>query len=187
MILRENHGCRRIAGAESTDAGSASSARSARDHGAGVDRGPRWLPQSDGPGLGVSATDRRPYPDLAATRDRPEGGPPFEAAGEDSKSFIPWIECRAADILLPDGSKNGGPGESKRLAWLAADMQPSAAIPVARCVDHLTPGACIDEFPTHPSRPDDEGMLTIPDSPGLGIEVDPDKLRRFCPEPITFR
>ncbi len=122
------------------------------------------------------------------------------------QAFQPWIERRAVDILQPDCTKNGGLSESRRIAWLAADhniqvvphgwntavglaadLQFSAAIPVARYVEYLTPCAYIDELTTEPFTLDDEGRLTIPSRPGLGIEIDTDRLRRFCPSPITFK
>ncbi|MFO0956622.1 MAG: mandelate racemase/muconate lactonizing enzyme family protein [Isosphaeraceae bacterium] len=121
------------------------------------------------------------------------------------QAFRPWIERRAVDILQPDCTKNGGLSESRRIAWLAsehnvqvvphgwntavglaADLQFSAAIPVARYVEYLTPCAYIDSLTTEPFRIDDRGHLQIPESPGLGIELDPDKLRRFSPEPVVF-
>jgi L-alanine-DL-glutamate epimerase-like enolase superfamily enzyme len=122
------------------------------------------------------------------------------------QSFRPWIERRAVDILQPDCTKNGGLSESRRIAWLAADhnvqvvphgwntavglaadLQFSAAVPVARYVEYLTPCAYIDELTAEPFVLDAEGRLTVPDGPGLGIAIDPDKLRRFCPERVTFR
>lgn len=122
------------------------------------------------------------------------------------QAFLPWIERRAVDILQPDCTKNGGLSESKRIAWLAfdhnvqvvphgwntaiglaADLQFSAAIPVARYVEYLTPCAYIDELTAEPFRLDDQGLLPIPARPGLGVEIDPDKLRRFCPERTVFR
>lgn len=122
------------------------------------------------------------------------------------QAFQPWIERRAVDILQPDCTKNGGLSESRRIAWqaydhniqvvphgwntaigLAADLQFSAAIPIARYVEYLTPCAYIDGLTTEPFRLDEQGMLTIPETPGLGVEIDPVKLKRFCPEPIIFR
>lgn len=122
------------------------------------------------------------------------------------QSFMPWIERRAADILQPDCTKNGGLGEFRRIAqlafdhnvqivphgWntaigLAADLQLSAALPVARYVEYLTPCAYIDELLAEPFSIDDEGMLSIPCKPGLGLAIDEQKLRRFCPQPIEFR
>jgi L-alanine-DL-glutamate epimerase-like enolase superfamily enzyme len=121
------------------------------------------------------------------------------------QSFRPWIERRAVDILQPDCTKNGGLGESRRIAWLAsdhnvqvvphgwntaiglaADLQFAASIPVARYVEYLTPSAYIDEITTEPFRLDDQGLLAIPTRPGLGVEIDPEKLKRFCPERIVF-
>jgi D-galactarolactone cycloisomerase len=122
------------------------------------------------------------------------------------QSFQPWIERRAVDILQPDCTKNGGLSESRRIAWLAfdhnvqvvphgwntaiglaADLQLSAAIPVARYVEYLTPCAYIDEITVESFRLDDKGLLKIPDGPGLGVEIDADKLSRFCPERVVFR
>jgi L-alanine-DL-glutamate epimerase-like enolase superfamily enzyme len=110
------------------------------------------------------------------------------------------------DILQPDCTKNGGLTESRRIAsmafdhniqvvphgWntaigLAADLQFSASIPVARYVEYLSPCAYIDEITTEPFLIDSTGLLTIPTRPGLGVEIDPDKLKRFCANPIMFR
>jgi L-alanine-DL-glutamate epimerase-like enolase superfamily enzyme len=121
------------------------------------------------------------------------------------QAFQPWIERRAVDILQPDCTKNGGLSESRRIAWLAADhnvqvvphgwntaiglaadLQFSAAIPVARYVEYLTPCAYIDELTTSPFTLDADGHLVIPDRPGLGVTIDPDRLRRFCSHPVRF-
>lgn len=121
------------------------------------------------------------------------------------QAFQPWIERRAVDILQPDCTKNGGLSESRRIAWLAydhnvqvvphgwntaiglaADLQFSAAIPVARYVEYLTPCAYVDGLLTEPLVLDAAGHLTIPVKPGLGVTVDPDKLKSFCREPVRF-
>jgi D-galactarolactone cycloisomerase len=121
------------------------------------------------------------------------------------QSFRPWIEHRAVDILQPDCTKNGGLSESRRIAWLAsdhnvqvvphgwntaiglaADLQFVASLPVARYVEYLTPSAYIDEITTEPFHLDGRGTLEIPTRPGLGVELDPDKLKRFCPERVVF-
>ncbi len=122
------------------------------------------------------------------------------------QSFQPWIERRAFDILQPDCTKNGGLSEFRRIAqlafdhniqvvphgWntaigLAADLQLSAALPVARYVEYLTPCAYIDELLAEPFHIDADGFLPIPCKPGLGLAIDEQKLRRFCPQPIEFR
>jgi L-alanine-DL-glutamate epimerase-like enolase superfamily enzyme len=122
------------------------------------------------------------------------------------QAFQPWIERRAVDILQPDCTKNGGLSESRRLAWmafdhnvqivphgwntaigLAADLQFSAAIPVARYVEYLTPCAYIDEILVEPFQLDEHGLLTIPALPGLGVELDSEKLNRLCRDRVVFR
>jgi len=62
---------------------------------------------------------------------------------------------------------------------LGADLHLSAAKPVARYVEDLTPCVYLDEIITQPFRPDAEGYLTIPDKPGLGIELNRDALKRL--------
>jgi len=122
------------------------------------------------------------------------------------QSFLPWLERRAVDIIQPDCTKNGGLSESRRLAWLAfdhnvtlvphgwntavglaADLQFSAAIPVARYVEYLTPCAYIEELPKSQFQIDTDGCLEIPTSPGLGIDIDVDKLRTFAPTKSVFK
>ena len=115
------------------------------------------------------------------------------------QSFLPWIERGAFDIVQPDATKCGGITEARRIAWmaydhniqfvshgwntaigLAADLHLAAAIPVARYVEYLPPAPYIEEIVTTPFQLDDEGMLAIPDQPGLGVELDRDALRRFA-------
>ena len=62
---------------------------------------------------------------------------------------------------------------------LAADLQLAAAMPLARYVEYLTPCAYIEDLTTEPFVLDDEGYLQIPDKPGLGIELDRNKLKKY--------
>ncbi len=62
---------------------------------------------------------------------------------------------------------------------LAADLHLTAAVPVARYVEYVTPSPYLDYLVTTPFRPDAEGYLTVPDRPGLGIELNRDALKRF--------
>lgn len=115
------------------------------------------------------------------------------------QSFQSWIERGAFDIVQPDATKCGGLTEARRIAWhaydhniqfvshgwntavgLAADLHLAAAIPIARYVEFLTPAPYIDEILTTPFQLDDQGCLTIPDGPGLGIELNRDALKRFA-------
>lgn len=114
------------------------------------------------------------------------------------QSFIPWLERGAFDIVQPDATKCGGISEARRIAWmaydhniqfvshgwntaigLAADLHLAAAIPVARYVEYLTPAPYIDQIITEPFQLDSDGYLTIPDRPGLGIELDRAALKRY--------
>jgi L-alanine-DL-glutamate epimerase-like enolase superfamily enzyme len=62
---------------------------------------------------------------------------------------------------------------------LASDLHMAAAMPVARYVEFLTPSPYIDELITKPFKPDADGMLTVPEKPGLGIELNREALKRF--------
>lgn len=114
------------------------------------------------------------------------------------QSFRPYIERHAVDIIQPDCTKCGGLTEAWRIGWmayehnvlmvphgwntaigLAADLHLTAALPVARYVEFLTPSPYLDELITTPFRPDADGYLPVPTKPGLGIELDPDALKRF--------
>ena len=60
---------------------------------------------------------------------------------------------------------------------LAADLYLSAAMPVVRHVEFLTPCVYLDEISAEPFRSAVEGYHTIPDKPGLGIELTPEALK----------
>src|SRR5947208_3511087 len=114
------------------------------------------------------------------------------------QSFRPFLERQAVDVIQPDCTKCGGLTEAWRIAWmayehnvgwvphgwntaigLAADLHLAAAMPVARYVEYLTPSPYLDEIISEPFRPDAEGYLTVPDRPGLGIEVNQEVTKRL--------
>ena len=114
------------------------------------------------------------------------------------QSFTPWIERGAYDIIQPDATKVGGISEVRRLIWsaydrnilvvthgwntaigLAADLHLAAAHPTARWVEYITPSPYIEEIVTKPFVLDEEGLLEIPTTPGLGVELDREALNRF--------
>src|SRR5262245_58660907 len=114
------------------------------------------------------------------------------------QSFRPFIEQKAVDIIQPDCTKCGGLTEAWRIGWmaydhnivlvhhswttalgLAADLHLTAALPVAHYVEFITPSPYVDELITKPFRPDVDGFLHVPDSPGLGVQLDPDALQRY--------
>jgi len=114
------------------------------------------------------------------------------------QSFRPLFERQCVDIVQPDCTKCGGLTEAWRIAWsayehnvqwvphgwntaigLAADIHLACAMPVAKYVEFLTPSPYVDELITTPFRPDADGLLTLPDKPGLGIELNHEALKRF--------
>jgi len=123
------------------------------------------------------------------------------AAGEvltRRQSFQPWIEEGALDIVQPDATKVGGLSESRRIGrmaedhgtrliphgWntavgLAADLQLAAALPHTDLVEYLTGSPFVDEVASGGWKLDAEGMLPIPQGPGLGIEINFDALEQF--------
>lgn len=114
------------------------------------------------------------------------------------QSFLPWLQAKALDIVQPDVTKVGGLSEQRRIAWtaldngvavvphgwntalgLAADLQLAAALPNTELVEYLTGASYIDDIVAEPWRLDDDGMLLIPETPGLGVELDLDAVARF--------
>ena len=142
-----------------------------------------------------------PPDDLAGFAELRRHSPVPIATGEvltRRQSFRPLFEQHCVDIVQPDCTKCGGLTEAWRIAWaayehnvqwvphgwntaigLAADIHLACAMPVAKYVEFLTPSPYVDELIRTPFQPDAEGFLTLPDKPGLGIELNPEALRRF--------
>ena len=114
------------------------------------------------------------------------------------QSFIDWIERRAVDIVQPDVTKVGGISEEYRIAqyaddhsiqfvphgWntaigLVADLQLVAATANTQWVEYITPAPYIEELLANPIALDDDGCISIPDGPGLGMEWNPDGIAKF--------
>ncbi len=62
---------------------------------------------------------------------------------------------------------------------LAADLHLVGGMPVARWVEYLTPSPFIEEITTTPFTLDEEGLLTIPTGPGLGIELNMEAVAKY--------
>lgn len=107
------------------------------------------------------------------------------------QSFQPWLQAGAFDIVQPDATKVGGISEERRIAWmarengvrfiphgwntavgLAADLQLASAFPDTDLVEYLTGSPFIDEIAAGGWQLDGDGMLSIPNKPGLGLELD---------------
>jgi len=114
------------------------------------------------------------------------------------QSFQPWLEAGAFDVVQPDVTKCGGISEERRIAWmaqehgvrfiphgwntavgLAADLQLASAFPDTDLVEYLTGSPYVDDIAAGAWHLDADGMLPIPDQPGLGIALNRDALLRY--------
>jgi D-galactarolactone cycloisomerase len=62
---------------------------------------------------------------------------------------------------------------------LASDLQIASASPDTDLVEYLTGSPFIDELAVGGWTLDEDGMLAIPDRPGLGVEIDRQALARY--------
>jgi L-alanine-DL-glutamate epimerase-like enolase superfamily enzyme len=114
------------------------------------------------------------------------------------QAFQSWLQAGALDIVQPDVTKVGGITESRRIAWmaeaygvrfiphgwntavgLAADLQLASAFYDTDLVEYLTGSPYVDDIAAGEWQLDDEGYLSIPDAPGLGLTLDPDAVARY--------
>lgn len=121
------------------------------------------------------------------------------------QTFIPWLSRGAFDIVQPDVTKVGGISEQRRIAWmasdfgvkyighgwntalgLAADLQMAAAFSDADLVEYIGGSPYVDGILAEPFEVDEDGYLEIPEKPGLGVELDRDKLARYVPNPAVL-
>ena len=117
------------------------------------------------------------------------------------QSFTPWLQERAFDIVQPDATKVGGISEARRIAcmaedngvrfiphgWntalgLAADLQLASAIPGTDLVEYLTGSPFIDDLVETRWKLDADGMLAVPDGPGLGVSLNTDAVEKHTGE-----
>jgi L-alanine-DL-glutamate epimerase-like enolase superfamily enzyme len=117
------------------------------------------------------------------------------------QAFYSWIQAGAFDIVQPDATKVGGISESRRIAWmaqnhdirmiphgwntavgLAADLQIASAISDTDLVEYLIDSPYVDEIVAEPWKLDKDGMLEIPETPGLGVTIDMDALKKYTRE-----
>ncbi len=114
------------------------------------------------------------------------------------QAFLPWIQERALDIVQPDVTKVGGISEQRRIAWmasdngirlighgwntavgLAADLQIASALHDTDLVEYQTGSPFVDDISQVPWSLDADGMLPIPDGPGLGFKLNPDAVAKY--------
>lgn len=116
------------------------------------------------------------------------------------QAFLPWFVAGGFDIVQPDVTKVGGLSEQRRIVWaaqdfgvryvghgwntalgLAADLQLAAALPNVDLVEYIGGSAYVDRLTAVPFGLDADGMLAIPDEPGLGVRLDADMVARVAP------
>jgi D-galactarolactone cycloisomerase len=117
------------------------------------------------------------------------------------QAFLPWLVRGAFDIVQPDVTKVGGISEQRRIAWaaddfgvkyvghgwntalgLAADLQLASAMPGCDLVEYIGGSAYVDGLLAEPFTLDEDGCLAIPERPGLGLALDPEKVARYTPD-----
>lgn len=114
------------------------------------------------------------------------------------QSFRPWLEAGAFDIVQPDVTKVGGISEERQIArmaqeqgikfvphgWntavgVAADLHLASAIPGTDLIEYKTGSIYVDDLIVGGWKLDAEGLLAIPEKPGLGITIDTDVLKKY--------
>ena len=138
---------------------------------------------------------------IDALRQVHDASPVAIAAGEryyTQMDFRAALEARAVDYLQPDLRETGGLTQGKRIATLAESFfvpiaphnihgQIGTAMSLHLCAS--SPNACILEFSvedvqvqnsilTSHFRPEN-GMMKIPDTPGLGIDLNEEEAERY--------
>jgi len=115
------------------------------------------------------------------------------------QSFQAWLSGGAFDIVQPDVTKAGGISEARRIGWmaqehgvryiphgwntavgLAADLQLASAFAGTNLVEYIAGSPYVDEIAAGGWALDADGMLSIPDGPGLGIHLDPAAIARYA-------
>jgi galactonate dehydratase len=131
---------------------------------------------------------------------------PF-AAGERDRTiweFIPYLHERCLDVLQPDVAHCGGISQMRKIATLAeayhvplaphcttSPLGATASLSVAASIPFLlihetAPGNLQwgEQFMNRPWKVDDKtGYATLPEGPGLGVEIDTAKMAKVAADP----
>ena len=145
----------------------------------------------------VATDDRAGSAALAATLDVPIAGYETQTG---LAGFRDLITDRAVDIVQPDVIWTGGITACRRISALAlaanlpcvphvfstavslvANLHFIASIPNSYLLEFdRNPNALRTELLDHPIEPDKRGVVSVPDSPGLGVSLDRETLRRYA-------
>jgi L-alanine-DL-glutamate epimerase-like enolase superfamily enzyme len=121
------------------------------------------------------------------------------------QAFLPWFERRAMDIVQPDVTKSGGISEQIQIArmadavgikyvghgWntavgLAADLQLASAMAATDLVEYIGGSPYVDDIVERKWALDSDGMLAIPQGPGLGLSLDRAALAELTGDPTVL-
>lgn len=114
------------------------------------------------------------------------------------QTFFQYFSRGAMDIAQPDATKVGGLSEMRRIAWLAeehgieivphgwntcagvaADIHLASTLPTQAYVEFNVGNPLIEDVPREPFALNADGTLTVPNTPGLGVEPDRERLAKL--------
>jgi D-galactarolactone cycloisomerase len=112
------------------------------------------------------------------------------------QSFVPYFDRGAMDIVQPDVAKVGGLSEMRRIAWMAeqrgidivphgfntaigvaSDIHLCATLSSRSFVEFSLENTLIDSIVHPPFRLNADGCLPVSNRPGLGIDIDTERLK----------
>lgn len=114
------------------------------------------------------------------------------------QSFLPYFKERAMDIVQPDVAKVGGLSEMRRIGWMAqdygieliphgwntavgvaADIHMVSTLPTDSFVEFNVGNPLVEEIVSPRFELNEHGCLPVSAAPGLGIDIDRDRLKHL--------
>ena len=124
------------------------------------------------------------------------------AAGEQEATawgFHTLLQSGKVDVIQPDLSRCGGLSQARKILWEAervgvdvcphawlTDLLSAASLHVNACLPrslfleyNVSSSPMLREIIANPVALDSDGMIAVPQDPGLGIEIDEKAIERF--------
>lgn len=114
------------------------------------------------------------------------------------QTFLPYFQRRAMDIVQPDATKVGGLSEARRIGWMAeahgielvphgwntalgvaADIHLVSTLHTKSFVEFNVGNVMVETITARPFQLGPDGCLEVPTTPGLGVEVDRERLQEL--------